>query len=206
MFEVLGFYKFINIRSLKKNKVLLQDFLIRKKIRGTIIIANEGLNGTISGDSKDIKSTINKLKKIFSFKEFDNNNKSKSSFQPFHKPKVKIKKEVVPMSLTLNSKERNLDTHLDPKEWNKLIKKKDTHIIDTRKPFEFNVGTFKKSVNPDVNNFRDFPKYLNKLKKDKPVVLCCASGMRSGSATRILKGNGFDAYNGGSWGSLNKYV
>ena len=59
MFEVLGFYKFINIRSLKKNKVLLQDFLIRKKIRGTIIIANEGLNGTISGNSKDIKSTIN---------------------------------------------------------------------------------------------------------------------------------------------------
>ena len=136
MFEVLGFYKFINISSLKKNKILLQDFLFRKKIRGTIIIANEGLNGTISGDSKDIKSTINKLKKIFSFKEFDNSNKSKSSFQPFHKPKVKIKKEVVPMSLTLNSKERNLDTHLDPKEWNKLIQKKDTHIIDTRKPFE----------------------------------------------------------------------
>ena len=66
MFEVLGFYKFINIRSLKKNKVLLQDFLIKKKIRGTIIIANEGLNGTISGNSKDIKSTINELKKIFS--------------------------------------------------------------------------------------------------------------------------------------------
>ena len=65
MFEVLGFYKFINIRSLKKNKILLQDFLFRKKIRGTIIIANEGLNGTISGDSKDIKSTINKLKKYF---------------------------------------------------------------------------------------------------------------------------------------------
>ena len=67
MFEVLGFYKFIKIRSLKKNKDLLQDLLIKKKIRGTIIIANEGLNGTISGDSNDIKSIINKLKKIFSF-------------------------------------------------------------------------------------------------------------------------------------------
>ena len=65
MFEVLGFYKFIKIRSLKKNKVLLQDYLINKKIRGTIIIANEGINGTISGKVKDIKSTINKLKKIF---------------------------------------------------------------------------------------------------------------------------------------------
>jgi len=109
MFEVFGFYKFIKIRSLKKNKVLLQDFLISKKIRGTIIIANEGLNGTISGNLKDIKSTINKLKKMFAFKEFDNSNNSKSKFQPFHKPKVKVKKEVVPMNLTLNSKERNLD-------------------------------------------------------------------------------------------------
>ena len=130
MLEVFGFYKFIKIRSVKKNKVLLHNFLISKKIRGTIIIANEGLNGTISGNLKDIKSTINKLKKMFAFKEFDNSNNSKSKFQPFHKPKVKVKKEVVPMNLTLNSKERNLNTHLDPKEWNELIKKKNTHIAE----------------------------------------------------------------------------
>ena len=104
MFEVLGFYKFVKIKSLKKSKVLLQDFLINKKIRGTIIIANEGINGTISGKVKDVKSIINILKKMFSFKEFDNSNNSKSSFQPFHKPKVKIKKEIVPMNLVLKSK------------------------------------------------------------------------------------------------------
>ena len=98
MFEVLGFYKFTKIKSLKKNKTLLQDFLIKKEIRGTIIIANEGLNGTISGKSKNIKDIINKLKKVFSFKKFDDSNKSKSNFQPFHKPQVKIKKEVVPMN------------------------------------------------------------------------------------------------------------
>ena len=69
------------------------------------------------------------------------------------------------MNLTISSKERNTKTHLEPKEWNKLIKNKDTHIIDTRKPFEYKVGTFKRSVNPNVNNFRDFPKYLNNLKK-----------------------------------------
>ena len=124
MFEVFGFYKFTKVKSLKKNKILLQDFLIKKEIRGTIILANEGLNGTISGKSKNIEDIINKLKKIFSFKKFDNSNKSKNNFQPFHKPKVKIKKEVVPMNLSLNSKERNLKTHLDPKEWNKLIQKK----------------------------------------------------------------------------------
>ena len=207
MFEVLGFYKFVKNKSLKKTKILLQDFLIKKKIRGTIIIAKEGINGTISGDTKNIKSTINKLKKIFSFKEFDNSNISKSSFQPFHKPKVKIKKEVVPMNLTLNTKERNLDTHLNPSEWNKLIKNKDTHIIDTRKPFEFNVGTFKKSVNPNIDNFRDFPKYLNKLKKDKPVAMFCTGGIRCEKTSVYLKKKGFKniyQLNGGILNYLKK--
>ena len=191
MFKVLGFYKFIKVTSLKKNKDAMQKFFIKNNIRGTIIIAKEGLNGTISGQVKDIEKTVKKLKSLFSFKNFDNSNNSKSSFQPFHKPKVKIKKEIVPMNLMLNSKERNLETHLDPKEWNKLIKKKDTHIIDTRKPFEFDVGTFKKSVNPNVNNFRDFPKYLNKLKKNKPVAMFCTGGVRCEKTSVYLKNKGF---------------
>ncbi len=191
MLKVFGFYKFVKVTSLKKNKDFMQKFLIKNNIRGTIIIAKEGLNGTISGQTKDIEKTIKKLKSLFSFKNFDNNNDSKSTFQPFHKPKVKIKKEIVPMNLTLNSKERNLETHLDPKEWNKLIKKKDTHIIDTRKPFEFDVGTFKKSVNPNVNNFRDFPKYLNKLKKNKPVAMFCTGGIRCEKTSVYLKNKGF---------------
>ena len=207
MFKVFGFYKFIKIKSLKRNKDLLQKLLTSNNIRGTIIIAKEGLNGTISGGVKDIDKIIKKLKFLFSFKKFDNSNESKSKFQPFHKPKVKIKKEVVPMNLTLNSKDRNIKTHLDPKEWNKLIKNKDTHIIDTRKPFEYRVGTFKKSVNPNINNFRDFPKYLNKLKKNKPVAMFCTGGIRCEKTSVYLKKKGFEnifQLNGGILNYLKK--
>ena len=207
MFKVFGFYKFVKIKSLKKNKVFLQKFLISNHIRGTIIIAKEGLNGTISGSINDIDKTNKKLKSLFSFKQFDSSNESKSTFQPFHKPKVKIKNEIVPMNLTINSNERNIETHLEPKEWNKLIKNKDTHIIDTRKPFEYKVGTFKRSVNPNVTNFRDFPKYLNKLKKNKPVAMFCTGGIRCEKTSVYLKKKGFKniyQLNGGILNYLNK--
>ncbi len=207
MFKVFGFYKFIKVKSLKKNKVFLHKFLISNHIRGTIIIAKEGLNGTISGSVKDIDKTTKKLKSLFSFKLFDSSNESKSKFQPFHKPKVKIKKEIVPMNLIINPKERNMKSHLDPKDWNKLIKNKETHIIDTRKPFEYKVGTFKKSVNPNVTNFRDFPKYLNKLKKNKPVAMFCTGGIRCEKTSVYLKKKGFKniyQLNGGILNYLNK--
>jgi len=207
MFKVFGFYKFIKIKSLKKDQVFLQNFLFSNNIRGTIIIAKEGLNGTISGRVKDIDKTTKKLKSFFSFKQFDSSNESKSKFQPFHKPKVKIKKEIVPMNLTINSNDRNMKTHLKPKDWNKLIKNKDTHIIDTRKPFEYKVGTFKRSVNPNVNNFRDFPKYLNKLKKNKPVAMFCTGGIRCEKTSVYLKKKGFKniyQLNGGILNYLKK--
>ncbi len=207
MFDVFGFYKFKKINSLKKNKTFLHDLLIKNNIRGTIIISKEGLNGTISGQKENLDAVIKKIQLLFNFKNFDNNNKSKSLFQPFLKPKVKIKKEIVPMNLIINSKERIVSSHLEPKEWNKLIKKKDTYIIDTRKPFEYEVGTFKKSINPNINNFRDFPKYLNKLKKDKPVAMFCTGGVRCEKTSVYLKKKGFNniyQLNGGILNYLQK--
>jgi UPF0176 protein len=207
MFDVFGFYKFIKINSLEKNKIFLHDLLIKNNIRGTIIISKEGLNGTISGQKKNLDAVIKKIQMLFNFINFDNNNKSKSLFQPFLKPKVKIKKEIVPMNLIIKSKERITSSHLEPKEWNKLIKKKDTYIIDTRKPFEYEVGTFKKSINPNINNFRDFPKYLNKLKKDKPVAMFCTGGVRCEKTSVYLKKKGFNniyQLNGGILNYLQK--
>ena len=192
MFEVFGFYKFIKLTSLKKNKTILQKILIKKNIKGTIIISKEGLNGTISGKLINIKFTIKKINQIFKFKKFDSENTSKSNFQPFHKPKVKIKEEVVPMNLLLNKKIKKKDSHVEPKKWNRLIKDKNTLVLDSRKPFEYKVGTFKRSINPNVKNFRDFPQFLNKLDKAKPIAMFCTGGIRCEKASVYLEKKGFN--------------
>ena len=191
MYEVFGFYRFLNIKYLKKNKRLINEVLIKNNIRGTVIISKEGVNGTISGKEPDIKTTINKLKKILKFKNFNSFNNSKSLFQPFHKPRVKIKTEVVPMNLKLSQMIKKKDSHVDPNKWNKLIRSKKTLVIDARKPFEYDVGTFKGSTNPNIDNFRDFPKYLKNLKKNQPIAMFCTGGIRCEKASVYLEKKGF---------------
>ena len=191
MFKVLGFYKFFKVVSLKKNKKFINDLLILNNIKGTIIISKEGLNGSIAGKPFKIKVVSAKIKKHFKFKNFDSENLSQSIFQPFHKPKVKIKKEVVPMNLLLTKKIKNKNSHVNPNKWNSLISDKNTYLIDARKPFEYNVGTFKKANNPNIQNFRDFPKYLTKLNKDKPIAMFCTGGIRCEKASVYLEKKGF---------------
>jgi UPF0176 protein len=191
MFSVFGFYKFKKILSLKKHKEFFQSEFLNNKIRGTLILASEGINGTIAGERKSILKIKNLLRKKLKFSKFDSHNHSLSKFQPFHRGKVKIKKEVVPIGLNINSKTKRQSKYLSGKSWNKLISKKDTLVVDARKPFESKVGTFKKAVNPNINNFRDFPKYLKKINKAKPVAMFCTGGIRCEKASVYLKQKGF---------------
>ena len=207
MFNIFGFYKFKKLQSLKKKKYLLQKNLIEQNIRGTIILAKEGINATIAGQYINTISIINKIKKTLDIKSFDSENISKCKFQPFHRAKIKIKKEIVPMKLSLSQKTKNKNTYIEPNKWNKLIISKDTLVLDSRKSFEYDVGTFKKSINPNVNNFRDFPKYLNKLNKKKTIAMFCTGGIRCEKASVYLKKKGFkNVYQlkGGILNYLNK--
>ena len=94
MYYISGFYKFKKIKNIKKNKNILQNYFIKNRIRGTIIISTEGINGTLSAKKKKLDLIINKIKTTFKFKNFDNINSSKSKFQPFHRGKAKIKKKL----------------------------------------------------------------------------------------------------------------
>ena len=207
MFTISGFYKFKKINFLKKHKTYLENEISNTSIRGSIIISSEGINGSLAGNSKDIFKILKLLKKEFKFTEFDSSNISTSRFQPFHKAKVKIKKEVVPLGLKIKSESKRHNRYLSGKSWNKLIAKKGTLVIDVRKPFEYSVGTFKNAMNPNIQNFRDFPKFLNKIEKTKPVAMFCTGGIRCEKASIFLKKKGFKnvfQLKGGILNYLNK--
>jgi len=189
MFYISGFYKFKKIYAIKKAKKLLTIFFHKYKIRGTIIISSEGINGTISSNKKNLEIALKKIQKTFNFINFDSQNLSKNKFQIFHRAKVKIKKEVVPMGIKISK--RKTKKHLEPDKWNKLISNKKTIIVDTRKPFEYNVGTFKGSINPEINNFREFPHYLKKLDKNQTIAMFCTGGIRCEKAGVYLEKKGF---------------
>ena len=207
MYTIFGFYKFKKIKSLKKYQLLFQREIYKKNVRGTIILSSEGINGTIAGKKDNISKIIKVLKRQLRLKDFDSKNMSQSHFQPFHKGKIKIKNEVVPLGLKINSKNKKLNRYISGKSWNKLISNKETLVVDARKSFEYDVGTFKNSINPNIQNFRDFPKYLEKIDKTKPVAMFCTGGIRCEKASIFLKRKGFKnvfQLKGGILNYLNK--
>ena len=205
MYNIFGFYKFKKIINIKKKKKLLDNYLKQENFRGTIILSPEGINGTISFKIERYNLIKKKIKLFLDLKNFDNENLSYYKYQAFHKGKIKIKKELVPIGVKL--KKRIINNQIDPENWNKFIKKKNTVTIDTRKSFEFRVGTFKGSINPKLNNFRDFPKFFKSLKKDINIGMFCTGGIRCEKASFYLRSKGFkNVYqlNGGIINYLNK--
>ena len=189
MYKIFGFYKFKKIKNIKLLKKNLKNFIEEEQVRGTIIISIEGINGTISFKPTKYKKVKNKILNLLNIRKLDNENISYYKYQAFKKGKIKIKKEVVPIGMKLNKIVTK--NKIEPKDWNKFILKKETVLIDTRKSFEFKVGTFKGSINPELNNFRDFPRYFKTLKKNQNIGMFCTGGIRCEKASAYLKRKGF---------------
>ena len=190
MFYIFGFYKFKRLSGLKILKKTFEENLKKLYVRGTIIFSKEGINGTISGKKNNVQQVINILKNICKIKKFDSENISTSNFQPFHRGKIKIKNEVVPIGINILPSQKP-NNSVDPEKWNLLLKEKKIKIIDARKPFEYEVGTFKGAENPKITHFRDFPKYLKKLSKKNKIAMFCTGGIRCEKASVYLKRKGF---------------
>jgi len=194
--SVISFYCFTNI---KKNFLdELKNTLLKHEeegLTGLIIIAEEGINGTICGDDLIMKKTFKLIKNYLNNQDL-NEKLSFSKNKVFKKLKIKIKSEIVTMGISdLNLSKRG--TYVNPFEWNKLINNKNTLIIDTRNHYEVSLGSFKNSINPETKNFREFPKwvdknidkYLNEKQIDN-IAMFCTGGIRCEKATSLLKEKG----------------
>ena len=191
MITVLSFYKLQKIKKLKSLKNLLFNEINALSIKGLVILSPEGINGTLAGSVNNINSIKKIIVKNLRISKFDIQNITKSKFIPFLKAKIKIKTEVVPINEKYNFDKKFKKKYLTPLQWNKFLELKNSKIIDARKPFEYKVGTFKKAINPNTHNFREFKNYLSTVKKDEQVGMFCTGGIRCEKASNYLYKNGF---------------
>ena len=209
MLKLISFYKFVKILNPIDYKLIFKKFLIDNKLKGSIIFSLEGINGSIAGKQSNIELLSNFLKEKFLFDEFDNINECDVDFIPFKKAKIKIKKEVVPLNELFNDNKYKFQNRVEPEDWNKLILSNDVTVVDVRKSFESEIGTFEKAINPKINDFRKFPEYFEKLSsdKDKKIAMFCTGGIRCEKAASYLFKRGFkNVYQlkGGILNYLNK--
>ena len=165
MIEILSFYKLKKLNKIKSLRKKIFDKIFENNVKGLVIISPEGINGTIAGKKKNIIILSKYIKRIILIRSFDVQNRLNSNFVPFLKLKVKLKNEVVPINETYKFNQKNKKNYLSPRKWDQFLKVKGAKIIDARKPFEYEIGTFKGSINPNTKNFRDFKNYLMGLKK-----------------------------------------
>ena len=193
---VATFYKFFKVDDL----VALQDHLYaicnKNNVMGTILIANEGVNGTISAKPREIEKTLISIQKDDRFSEIEIKYSSTNK-QPFHKMRVRLKKEIVTIGLPEINPNKTVGTYVKPEEWNDIISDPDVILIDTRNKFEIKIGSFKNALDPRTTSFRDFPEWVKKFKQDKmntnkKIAMYCTGGIRCEKASSLMKEEGFN--------------
>ncbi|WP_210444725.1 rhodanese-related sulfurtransferase, partial [Vibrio crassostreae] len=172
----------------------LTDVLEANQIRGTLLLASEGINGTVAGKRESIDALLQWFKQDHRLADVV----YKESFneeQPFNRTKVKLKKEIVTMGVEGIDPRHVVGTYVKPNEWNALISDPDVILVDTRNDYEVDIGTFKNAVNPNTETFREFPQYVEENldpKKHKKVAMFCTGGIRCEKSTAYMKEQGFD--------------
>jgi UPF0176 protein len=204
-FSVAAFYKFTPLTQLEVLQVDLLNYLKNLNIKGTVLIAGEGINGTVSGSPESIED----------FKVFLANNNllsekdfkiSYSDFLPFPRLKVKLKDEIVTIGDTSVNPQQNVGTYVDPEDWNEFISQEDVLVLDTRNTYEVSIGSFKGAIQPDTTNFREFPKWVEEkanISKDTKIAMFCTGGIRCEKASSFLIEKGYSNVSHLQGGILN---
>ncbi|MFL2885855.1 MAG: rhodanese-related sulfurtransferase [Candidatus Pelagibacterales bacterium] len=189
---IYSFYRFKDLKNIKYIKNQLDKFTKDKLVLGTILIAKEGINGTVSGTKKNLDLIIKELKKILKIKKLSLK-LSSNQFIPFYRLKIRLKKEIVTIGDKSIKPDKISGKHISPKNWDKIIFNKDYLIIDTRNEYEIKIGTFKNAYNPKTKSFRDFPAYVKNsgIDKNQAIAMFCTGGIRCEKASSYLIKNGF---------------
>ena len=191
---VAALYKFTRFTDFEQYREPILNTMLDNDIKGTLLLASEGINGTISGTRQGIDTILDYLRNIeaigtFTFKE------SYTDAQPFYRTKVKLKKEIVTMGVENIDPLQSVGRYVKPSEWNALISDPEVTLIDTRNDYEVQIGTFQNAVNPNTETFREFPEYVSKEldpAKHKKVAMFCTGGIRCEKSTAYLKSEGFE--------------
>jgi len=198
-YKIVSLYSFFpfkeNLILDLKNKLL--EIENENDFSGLLIFASEGINGTICADRNVIDIVFNLLNKYTENRNL-NTKVSFSKKKVFKKLKIKIKKEIVTMGIPEINPSQDKGTYIDSANWNKLIKNKDTIVIDTRNHYEVSIGTFQNSINPKTRNFCEFPKWVDdhldthlENKESTNIAMFCTGGIRCEKATSLLKKKGY---------------
>tara|TARA_A100000164_G_C21893413_1_gene766623 strand:+ start:693 stop:1619 length:927 start_codon:yes stop_codon:yes gene_type:complete len=195
-FKVFSFYRFTELHKKNQIKDLLSRFCEDMEIRGTILLADEGINGVITGKKKVLEDILKYIRELLHIRNIELKINS-SDTMPFNKFKIRLKKEIVSLGKVNIDVNKFRGKYLKPGDWDKVISEKDTKVIDVRNIYEINIGKFRHAINPNTNNFREFPGIVKKLnlKKDDKIAMYCTGGIRCEKASAYLKFNGFHNVN-----------
>ena len=194
-FKVAAFYAFTELLNLEDLQRTFTHFLKKEDIKGTVLLAHEGINGTVAGTEDGIDRFKNFLR-LNNLYQSQNFKTSTCAEDPFPRLKIKLKDEIVSIGNELVDPAKIVGEYVQPEDWNSLISQEDVLVLDTRNTYEFSIGTFKKSIQPETTNFREFPDWLEGIEskgldKSKKVAMFCTGGIRCEKASSLMKAKGF---------------
>ncbi|MEM0980758.1 MAG: rhodanese-related sulfurtransferase [Cyanobacteria bacterium P01_H01_bin.58] len=194
-FVVATFYKFVPLQDCVDLQRSLQALCTTQELRGTILLAEEGINATVSGTEIGVAQMLTALNADPRFADLTVK-QAIAKEQPFARMKVKIKREIVTFGQPSANPAQQVGTYISPQDWNQIITDPDVLLIDTRNDYEVNIGTFQGATNPHTESFSDFPTYIqNNLDptRHKKVAMFCTGGIRCEKATSYLLDQGFES-------------
>lgn len=196
-FVVTSFYHFQDLSNFEALKLPMLEYCNLLNLKGTILLAKEGINATVSGTREAMDDLYKYLVSSINIK-INNFKESYAHFQPFLKMKVRLKKEIVALGVEDLDTPNLVGQYIKATEWGEFIKSEDVVVIDTRNKYEIRLGSFKGAIDPDTKTFREFPEWVKKNKnllEGKKIAMFCTGGVRCEKSTALMKKEGYhDVY------------